>query len=56
MKVKARLDEVGANYQWIEVNGAHAFMRDEGYRYDPELSALLLPWLFAVFERTLKHS
>ena len=21
----------------IEVNGAHAFMRDEGYRYDPEL-------------------
>jgi carboxymethylenebutenolidase len=56
MKVKARLDEVGANYQWIEVNGAHAFMRDEGYRYDPELSALLLPWLFALFERTLKHS
>src|ERR1035438_4675481 len=30
MKVKARLDEIGANYQWIEVNGAHAFMRDEG--------------------------
>jgi len=36
-KIKARLDEVGANYQWFEVNGAHAFMRDEGYRYDPEL-------------------
>ena len=37
IKIKARLDEVGANYQWLEVNGAHAFMRDEGYRYDPEL-------------------
>jgi carboxymethylenebutenolidase len=54
MKVRARLDEIGANYQWIEVNGAHAFMRDEGYRYDPELSALLLPWVFALFERRLK--
>jgi carboxymethylenebutenolidase len=54
MKVKARLDEVGANYQWIEVNGAHAFMRDEGYRYDPELAALCQQWLFAVFERRLK--
>ncbi|HEX3437904.1 MAG TPA: dienelactone hydrolase family protein [Pseudacidobacterium sp.] len=37
IKIKARLDEVGANYQWVELNGAHAFMRDEGYRYDPEL-------------------
>jgi carboxymethylenebutenolidase len=54
MKIKARLDEVGANYQWIEVNGAHAFMRDEGYRYDPELAALCQQWLFAVFERRLK--
>ena len=25
-----------------KLNGAHAFMRDEGYRYDPELSALCL--------------
>ena len=39
--IKARLDEVGANFQWLEVNGAHAFMRDEGYRYDPELAAHL---------------
>jgi carboxymethylenebutenolidase len=54
MKVKARLDEVGANYQWIEVNGAHAFMRDEGYRYDPELAGLCQDWLFAVFARRLK--
>ncbi len=37
-RLKARLDEVGANFQWLEVNGAHAFMRDEGYRYDPALA------------------
>ncbi len=55
VKIKARLDEIGANYQWIEVNGAHAFMRDEGYRYDPELAALCHQWLFAVLERTLKR-
>ena len=55
LKIKTRLDEVGANYQWIEVNGAHAFMRDEGYRYDPELWALCLEWLFALFVRRLKQ-
>ena len=54
VKIKARLDEIGANYQWIEVNGAHAFMRDEGYRYDPELASLCHQWLLALFERRLK--
>ena len=34
--------------------GLIAFMRDEGYRYDPELAGLCLKWLFAVFERVLK--
>jgi carboxymethylenebutenolidase len=53
-KIKDRLDEAGVNYQWIEVNGAHAFMRDEGYRYDPELAELCQRWLFALFERRLK--
>jgi carboxymethylenebutenolidase len=54
VKIKARLDELNANYQWIEVNGAHAFMRDEGYRYDPELAHLCYQWLFALFTRRLK--
>jgi carboxymethylenebutenolidase len=35
--VRARLEEVGANYQWLEFNAAHAFMRDEGPRFDPSL-------------------
>ena len=28
-------------FTWHEFNGQHAFMRDEGPRYDPELSRLV---------------
>ena len=52
-KILARLDEVGANYQWFEVNGAHAFLRDEGYRYDPELAYLLQGAMLGVLHRKL---
>jgi len=52
-QILARLDEVGANYQWIEVNGAHAFMRDEGYRYDPELELQLKSMMLSVLHRKL---
>ena len=52
-KIRARLDEVGANFQWFEVNGAHAFMRDEGYRYDPALAYRCYGLLFELFHRKL---
>jgi carboxymethylenebutenolidase len=52
-KIHARLDEVNANYQWFEVNGAHAFLRDEGYRYDPGLAQLCLGLLLDLFHRRL---
>jgi carboxymethylenebutenolidase len=52
-KILERLDAVEANYQWLEVNGAHAFMRDEGYRYDPELEALLKNVMLSVLHRKL---
>ena len=51
--LQQRLDEVQANYQWLEVNGAHAFMRDEGYRYDPELEYQLKGMMLAVLHRKL---
>ncbi len=51
--IKARLEEVGANFQWLEVNGAHAFMRDEGYRYDPALAYRCYGLLFELFHRRL---
>jgi len=33
----ARLEEVDARYEWHEVNAQHAFLRDEGPRYDAVL-------------------
>ena len=32
------LSEKNVNFTWHEFNGQHAFMRDEGPRYDPELA------------------
>jgi carboxymethylenebutenolidase len=51
--IKARLEEVGANFQWLEVNAAHAFMRDEGYRYDPALAYYCYGLLFELLHRQL---
>ncbi|HVW83854.1 MAG TPA: dienelactone hydrolase family protein [Bryobacteraceae bacterium] len=52
-KVHARLEEAGVNFQWIEVNGQHAFLRDEGPRYDPALASLCLGFVFELFHRKL---
>jgi carboxymethylenebutenolidase len=51
--IKARLEEVGANFQWLELNAAHAFMRDEGYRYDPALAYYCYGLLFELLHRQL---
>ena len=53
MAVLHRLNEIGARLTWLEVNGAHAFMRDEGPRYDPELAQLLYPFVLSLFHRKL---
>lgn len=34
------LTNAGVKFEWHEVNGVHAFMRDEGDRYDAELQLL----------------
>ena len=52
-RIKARLEEANVDFQWIEVNGAHAFMRDEGYRYDPALANLCYGWMFELLHRRL---
>jgi carboxymethylenebutenolidase len=54
-RIKARLEEAGANFQWVEVNGAHAFMRDEGYRYDPALAYLCQGMMLELFQRQLRQ-
>jgi len=51
--IRARLEEVGANFQWHEVNGQHAFLRDEGPRYDPALAYLCYGLVFELFHRRL---
>jgi carboxymethylenebutenolidase len=53
-RIKARLDETGVNFQWVEVNGAHAFLRDEGYRYDPALAYLCQGLMLELFHRKLR--
>jgi carboxymethylenebutenolidase len=51
--IRARLEEVGATYEWHEVNAAHAFLRDEGPRYDPALFLQSIGWALALFQRRL---
>ena len=53
MKVLARLNEVGTKLNWHEVNGAHAFLRDEGARYDAELARDMFRLALSLFHRTL---
>src|SRR5690349_8631542 len=51
--LQRRLDEAGVNYSWLEVNGAHAFMRDEGPRYDPQLALTCYRMVIDLFKRKL---
>jgi carboxymethylenebutenolidase len=51
--IRERLEAVGARYEWHEVNAQHAFLRDEGPRYDPALFLQSMNWVNALFQRTL---
>jgi carboxymethylenebutenolidase len=53
MKVLQRLNDVGTKLSWHEVNGAHAFLRDEGIRYDPELARAMFGLALDLFHRTI---
>lgn len=53
MKILERLNTVGARLNWHEVNGAHAFLRDQGVRYDPELARSMFGLALDLFHRTL---
>lgn len=44
------LQRSGVDYQWHEVNAAHAFMRDEGERYDPALAL----WVYQLAVQLLR--
>ena len=48
-----RLDEAGVDFTWHEVNAQHAFLRDEGARYDPALARACMGLALDVFQRRL---
>jgi carboxymethylenebutenolidase len=51
--VMRRLNEVGVTFTWHEFNGAHAFIRDEGPRYDPALALACYRLVLDLFQRKL---
>jgi carboxymethylenebutenolidase len=51
--IQARMSEAGIHYTWHEFNGAHAFMRDEGPRYDPALALLCYRMVIDLLKRKL---
>eukprot|EP00798_Chlamydomonas_sp_ICE-L_P008679 gene8679-34126_t len=52
-RIYAELATRRANYTWHEFNGQHAFMRDEGHRYDPELASMCYKMCVDLFRRKL---
>lgn len=53
-KIHAKLERFGALFQWHEVNAAHAFLRDEGPRFDPALARQCLGIALEMFQRRLR--
>lgn len=51
--IRARLEDVGAAYAWHEFNAQHAFLRDEGPRYDPALFLQAMQLTLDFYRRTL---
>jgi len=47
------LTAASANFTWHEFNAAHAFMRDEGPRYDPQLALTCYGLALELFHRKL---
>lgn len=52
-KVQAELDARDLTYTWHEFNGQHAFIRDEGHRYDPVLALRCYALAAELFQRKL---
>lgn len=52
-KISARLNDVGAVFEWHEFNAAHAFLRDEGPRYNPALARVCQDLLLRFFAEHL---
>jgi len=49
--IQARLLEAKRRFTWHEFNAAHAFLRDEGPRYDPALALLSYRMMIELFQQ-----
>jgi carboxymethylenebutenolidase len=47
------MSEAGVSFTWHEYNGQHAFLRDEGPRYDPALALVGYRMVLDLFARKL---
>ena len=52
-KIYNRVREAGLLFSWHELNADHAFMRDEGPRYDAEAARLCMTIALGLFHRRL---
>lgn len=52
--IHQQLMALNRNFTWLEVNAQHAFMRDEGDRYDPALALQMYLQATAFFHRVLR--
>lgn len=44
-KIHTTLEDAGVDFEWHEFNAAHAFLRDEGVRYNPALARVAMSLL-----------
>ena len=52
-KIYQALSAAEVDFTWHEFNAQHAFIRDEGPRYDPEAALAALELAIGFFKRTL---
>jgi carboxymethylenebutenolidase len=51
--IQETLHQAGTNFQWLEFNAAHAFIRDEGPRYNAALAQHCYAIALEMFHRRL---
>jgi carboxymethylenebutenolidase len=55
LKIHAAMEASGTFFQWHEFNGAHAFLRDEGPRYNPVLAQQCYGLALEMYKRRLSE-
>lgn len=50
-RIQSQLIQTGRHFTWHEFNAAHAFLRDEGPRYDPALALVSYRLILDLFAR-----